>query len=200
MPSKSEAREKRKALSAERFEASKAALVARVKTASSPRAAKEVLINDQPRLAPHLEREARQEPKTVVDGSRFESQVTWCTKKSDRKDSWSWREERNWTEEEYREIIEPKFKEFQEMTWARVNEFSSDGGHKMHHGQGQDSIVPEARARWLDLGLEEFDTLFRFRLGGTRRAWGFIVQAHFHMVWWDRNHKIHWPEKDKDKA
>ena len=200
MGSKREARDKRKALEAERFEAAKAVLIAKVKTAVGPQAVKKVVVDNQPRIAPHLVREALKEPRTTVDGSRHNSQVTWCTTKSDRKDFWSWDESRDWTEEEYGEVIEPKFKEFQEMTWAAVDEFSSGEGHKMHHGQGQDSIVPEARDRWLALGLEQFDTLFRFRLGGKRRAWGFVVQAHFHMVWWDREHNIHWPAKDRAKS
>lgn len=61
----------------------------------------------------------------------------------------------------------------------------------MHHEQGVGSLLDEAQNRWLELGLEEFDTAFRFRLGGKRRFWGFRVQGHFFGVWWDREHSLY---------
>ena len=50
---------------------------------------------------------------------------------------------------------------------------------------------PSAQRRWRDLEYEEFDVLFRFRLGNLKRAWGIVVQSHFFMVWWDRTHSIY---------
>jgi hypothetical protein len=105
---------------------------------------------------------------------------------------WSWAEPRAWTDDEWARDIEPSFREFERMTWAQVDRFASGGGHKMHHAQEFERIVDEAQQRWMALDLAEFaDSIFRFRLGNTKRAWGFIVQAHFHMVWYERQHKIH---------
>jgi len=61
----------------------------------------------------------------------------------------------------------------------------------MHHGHEVSDLVSEAQKRWIALDLEQFDSVFRFRLGGTKRVWGYIVQAHFHIVWWDRLHSIY---------
>jgi len=53
----------------------------------------------------------------------------------------------------------------------------------------QKDHIDKPKDRWRELDLEQFESIFRFRLGDQkRRTWGFIVQAHFHMVWWDRNH------------
>ncbi len=47
--------------------------------------------------------------------------------------------------------------------------------------------------RWMkDLALEQkYDTVFRFRLGGKRRLWGFVVQRISMSFWWDRSHRIY---------
>lgn len=121
--------------------------------------------------------------------------MTWCITKADRDGHWSWPERsepRDWTDDEWESVIYPPFKEFGQMTWATVDSFASGSEHKMHHGQPFNRIVDAAQERWMHLDLGEFaDSIFRFRLGGTRRAWGYIVQTHFHMVWWERHHKIH---------
>ena len=153
-------------------------------------------INDAPRLAPHLARavaaEAERTPRAIQDGSRFGSRVTWCRSKADQRDHWSWGEPRQWNQEEWDSIIHPPFKQFEQLTWQEIDQFSSDCGHKMHHGHEVGDLIEEAQDRWRQLDLEQYDSVFRFRLGGQKcRAWGFIVQAHFHFVWWDRQHSIY---------
>ena len=63
----------------------------------------------------------------------------------------------------------------------------------MHHGHELTDLHDEAQERWLlELDLDEFsDNIFRFRLGNTQRAWGYILQAHFFLVWYERNHIIY---------
>jgi len=131
------------------------------------------------------------QPRALADGSRFAAQVTWCMRRRDVQGKWTWGEDRAWTEEEWRDIIEPAFLEYERLTWGEIDQRASGTGHKMHHFQELHTLVTEAQERWFDLGLEEFDTLFRFRLGGTRRFWGYILQAHFFGVWWDRAHGIY---------
>lgn len=195
MGKKSDAREARKALAQEKFEAGKAALLAKVTIDQHPRQIVTPSLDSAPRVAPHLVREAEkaaQTPKTIVDGSRFGSRVAWCITKADQQDGWSWGELRKWSQEDWDTIIYPAFEQFERITWQEVDQFSSDTGHKMHHGHEVGDLIDEAQDRWRQLNLEEYDSVFRFRLGGQkRRAWGFIVQDHFHFVWWDREHKIY---------
>lgn len=195
MGKKSDAREAKKFLAQEKFEASKAALLTKVKFDQQPRQIATPSLDRAPCVAPHLARaaaKAAQTPKAIVDGSRFDSHVTWCTTKADLQDSWSWGEPRKWSQEEWDTIIHPPFQQLEQLTWQEIDKLSSDTGHKMHHGHEVGDLIDEAQKRWLQLNLEEFDSVFRFRLGGQkRRAWGFIVQAHFNFVWWDREHNIY---------
>jgi hypothetical protein len=191
---KSDARAEKKALARKKFEANKAKFVAKVNGSGQPRQAAAPPTNALPRVAPHLARrfaEQEKAPKAANDGSRFSSQVTWCITKADRKDRWSWGEPRDWQQDEWDSVIHPPLQQFAGLTWGEVDQFSSETGHKMHHGHEVSDLVDEAQERWKALDLEQYDSVFRFRLGGTRRVWGFIVQAHFHTVWWDRNHSIY---------
>lgn len=195
MGKKSDARELRKTLAQAKFEDSKATFVAKVNDDHQPRQIAEPPTDDAPRLAPHLARAVaavEKTPKAIKDGSRFGSPVSWCTTRADCQDSWSWGEIRAWSQDEWENIIHPPFREFEQLTWREIDLFSSDTGHKMHHGHEISDLIGEAQARWRNLNLEQYDSVFRFRLGGQkRRAWGFIVQAHFHFVWWDRDHSIY---------
>jgi hypothetical protein len=196
MGKKSDARAQRRALAQEKFEASKSSFLAKVDADHQPRLAVSLSDNDIPRLAPHLARalavDAERQPKTAQDGSRFASRVTWCVNKADLSGSWSWGEDRKWSPEEWDNIIHPPLLEFSKLTWQEIDRFSSDTGHKMHHSHEVGDLIDEAQDRWRDLELEQYDSVFRFRMGGQkRRAWGFVVQAHFHFVWWDREHSIY---------
>ncbi|MDI3384007.1 hypothetical protein ACFPPF_21980 [Xenophilus aerolatus] len=195
MGKKAAARQERKARLFEKFEAAKASLVARVNVGDEPKVA-EILPSDAtPRLAPHLIRELERkerEPKAQKDGSRFESRMTWCITQADREGHWPWKEPRDWTAHEWETLIRPPLTDLAALTWAEIDRLSSDTGHRMHHGHELSEIRIEAQRRWLELDLEQFDTVFRFRIGGQKsRAWGFVAQAHFHLVWWDREHSIY---------
>lgn len=195
MSKKSDAREAKKLLAQEKFEAGKAALLAKVAIDQQPRQIVTPSLDKAPRVAPHLAREAAkaaQIPKAIMDGSRFGSRVTWCITKADQQDSWSWGEPRKWSQEEWDTMIHPAFQQFEQLTWQEIDNASSDSRHKMHHGHEVGDLIEEAQERWRQLNLYEYDSVFRFRLGGQkRRAWGFIVQAHFNFVWWDREHNIY---------
>lgn len=149
-------------------------------------------------VAPHIERQQLEEqakavPTSVLKTSRFSNKVTWCISKADRLDHWSWGESRAWNTTEWNSEIEPKFIDFSKLTWKEIDSFSSDTGHKMHHGHELTDLHEEAQERWLlELDLDEFsDNIFRFRLGNTQRAWGYVLQAHFFLVWYERKHIIY---------
>jgi hypothetical protein len=122
--------------------------------------------------------------------------MTWCRTKSDVEGRWSWYEERLWTDEEWAIDILPSFKSLETSTWHEIlyeHKVSAKRGKRVlkNHPQEIASLVEEAQSRWVDLGLDEFDTAFRFRFGGTVRAWGIKLQGHFFLIWWERNHKIY---------
>ncbi|MFD1217219.1 hypothetical protein [Microbulbifer celer] len=195
MVSRREKRLQRKAAKQQKFEEAKKKLLEQVQLDDKPRFLDEPKVDKIPHLAPHLQRaevEKAKEPRAVKSGSRFGEQVTWCISRSDKDGTWSWGEPRAWGQHEWDNEISPKFLEFEKLTWAEIDQFSSESGHKMHHGHEFEELVDEAQLRWIDLDLEEFaDNIFRFRLEGTKRAWGFILQAHFHFVWWERDHRIY---------
>lgn len=79
-----------------------------------------------------------------------------------------------------------------ELTWAQI-EGQKSGGHKRHHDQPISSMDPEAAKDIRRCKLDETfgDEMFRFRLTGVRRLWGFRDGRIFHVVWWDPNHKVY---------
>lgn len=193
MSLKRENRERRKAERLEKFAATKATLVAKVIVPTTPTSAPVKESPHRPKLAPHLVRDLESEENTVkvAPTNQRASKVTWCASKGDVEGIWSWGENRQWTEAEWGETIKPTLDGFKNLTWQEVDDFSSGSGHKSHHSQDLATISYEAQLRWAHLKLHEFDNLFRFRLGGTKRVWGYIVQSHFYAVWWERYHKIY---------
>ncbi len=58
-------------------------------------------------------------------------------------------------------------------------------------------LCDEAQRRLVELELDEFDELFRFRLGNMARLWGVIDEGVFYAIWWDPDHRV-CPSKDPD--
>jgi hypothetical protein len=53
-----------------------------------------------------------------------------------------------------------------------------------------------ARVRLESIGLSDMTQIWKLRIGGAGRLWGFLEGNVFHVVWWDPNHEI-WPSKLK---
>jgi hypothetical protein len=122
--------------------------------------------------------------------------LTWCTTMSDLEGEWSWKEQRHWTEEEWTTQIFKNFSSLEKSTWSEIlytHKTPAKGGKSVpkHHAQELTTLVKEAQTRWIEIGLEEYDTAFRFRFTGTIRAWGIKLQGHFYLIWWERYHKIY---------
>lgn len=193
MSKKADKRGEKRAEQMARFEASRAKSIARVIVIEVPTIAGGInaSIRNTPKAGASIASiEGLKTPKAVKEGSYFAHQMTWCFTKKDVEGAWSWKKLREWSASEWDELIFPKMTEFAKMTWSHIDTFSSGSGHKMHHTQALHEVGEEAQARWVKLDLEQYDTLFRFRLGGTRRIWGIRLQAHFFMVWSERNHAI----------
>ena len=84
--------------------------------------------------------------------------------------------------------------EMARLTWAEIERQQTGGRdrHRKHHDQEVDSICPEAKADFdrCKLGERFGETLFRFRLSGEKRLWGFRVGTTFHVIWWDPGHEV----------
>jgi hypothetical protein len=83
-------------------------------------------------------------------------------------------------------------REMGQLRWTEILRMNS-GGHRKHHDQPIDTIVAEAQDDLRRHHLDEIfgDTMFRFRLSGTKRLWGFRVGRIFHAVWWDADHQVY---------
>jgi hypothetical protein len=89
-----------------------------------------------------------------------------------------------------------------QKTWGEIQ--SESGGatgkrHYLHHYQDivriTDDAIEDIRKR--NLGETFGDTLFRFRVSGEQRLWGFRDDRVFHVLWWDPYHKVYPLEPEK---
>jgi hypothetical protein len=121
--------------------------------------------------------------------------MTWSCENPDVEDVWSWGVARQWSDEDWDSTIEPKLREFERLTWAEIDSFSSGTRHKMHHNMDTDQICEEAQLRLIEIERYD-DVIFRFRLGGLPRLWGFRVLAEFQIVWFDPTHQVYPVDQD----
>lgn len=130
-------------------------------------------------------------PRSNKDPSSIMSErMTWTIDYADREGSWSWGTLRQWAEADWSDEIEPSLLSFGGLSWAEIG-MQTSGSHRKHHGQEVTSICSEAQSRWSEKNLDQYDEIFRFRLGSTKRLWGYRIRAQFHVVWWDPDHKIY---------
>lgn len=131
------------------------------------------------------------QPKTKHNGSRFGYKMTWCARIADLEGQWSWGEVRAWSQNEWSADISNGLNNLESLDWSEIQNMNSDTGHLMHHDHDVSTLCDESVARWFELEYDQFDTVFRFRLGNLKRAWGIEVQGHFYLIWYERNHQIY---------
>lgn len=100
--------------------------------------------------------------------------------------SWSWSVD----EDALRKII-VFLTEMERLTWTQIKMQIGGSGHKKHHSQLVDTLCPEARRRLRELQLDDFDEMFRFRVGSALRLWGILDDDVFYPVWWDAGHQVY---------
>jgi len=125
-------------------------------------------------------------PNTIYD-----LHMTWCISQSDRNGAWGWGEDRTWSDIEWSDRISSTLTLLQNNTWGEIERMRAGDQRRLayHHGQAVESLHDEAQDRWIELKIES-DEAFRFRLGNTKRAWGYREGAHFYLVWYERGHNI----------
>jgi len=118
--------------------------------------------------------------------------LEWCKGRADVIGRWSWGQDRQWSEGEWENIIKLNLDELSKLTWYEIfkQETGTHRRRKKHHDMDIEEICIEAYKRWIRIGLEDYDTIFRFRFGGEKRLWGFTEINKFFLIWWDPKHKI----------
>lgn len=195
--SKAERRELRKAERSEKDKAKALKLAAGLGEAvKTPRVAEVIPLRREPRVAAHpiLGKTVKTPKEPYAD--ILDCRMTWCDSHADLIGSWSWGEARQWTQEEWEKDIRPTLDSVSQSDWHNILNVQKvtvrdEKQVPKHHHQEVSTLVKEAQDRWIEHNLYEYDTAFRFRFGGTLRAWGVRLKGHFYLVWWDRHHKIY---------
>ena len=142
-------------------------------------------------MPPKLENNLK---KTKPHDYFLNKSFTWCVRNSDVRDKWSWDEPRQWTEEEYLNLIEEKLDLRKSNTWDEVLKETygtKTESKKVNKSQSINSLCLEAKKRWLTIYPQnQFPETFRFRASNMKRIWGIRVGSHFYVIWFERNHKI----------
>jgi hypothetical protein len=164
---KGDAREKARALKSKQKEKS-ARLVARLKAELPP--------DRTPRIGAN--------PNSI-----YQMVMEWSPNAADCHGNWSWGP-RTWTFSDWSSIILPKLRSFETMKWHEIEAAITDNGHRMHHSMPVESICDECQTRLLELEKID-DDIYRFRLGNSRRLWGFRILQVFELLWYDPLHRVY---------
>jgi hypothetical protein len=122
--------------------------------------------------------------------------LKWEYKNPDIEGVWRWGIERKQLNDDFSEIS-TFLNSLTSNKWFEVLSFTTGGEnrHYCNHYQEITTIDHDAIKRWKDIGLEEYDTAFRFRLSSKKRIWGYKQKGIFYLVWWDPTHEIYPVEK-----
>lgn len=151
---------------------------------------------------PDAEAPSKKVPGFAADSAKSADQMfTWTAREIDHRvgDSpdcdWSW----DLPSDQAVSLIQ-FLDEASKKTWGEL-EAEETGGRrrrKKHHSQSIDTVVKHAQKRLETTNMisEGEEELFRFRLSGTQRLWGFRSGSLFRMIWWDPEHRVYPTEKD----
>jgi hypothetical protein len=146
---------------------------------------KKVRLLERPQTIKKLPRQ-QENPDSIMQYN-----MEWCDNQADLEGTWSWRQNRQWSKQDWEDIIKPSVDVLSNPTWADIYAQTTGLGHRKHHDMEVSQICNEAQKRWQDIGLEEYDTVFRFRFSSNQRLWGYKIVHKFKIVWWDPYHKIY---------
>ncbi|NQT38259.1 MAG: hypothetical protein HQ581_12255 [Planctomycetes bacterium] len=81
--------------------------------------------------------------------------------------------------------ILPKLRDYERMTWKQI-----DANRRYNHPVPVSKIIPDAKKRLSDLNLDDYERLYRLRLGSRLRLWGIRDRNILRLLWWDPDHEI----------
>lgn len=130
---------------------------------------------------------------STEEGEVAKRKPTWGLTLFDRETACEWA---SWPTESFELLKILSFlQDMERLTWLEIRSQMTGGNQrrgKKHKPIPVEDLIAEAQARLLELKLDDFDEVFRFRLGNMERLWGVIPVDHhiFYPVWWDRDHKV----------
>ena len=86
--------------------------------------------------------------------------------------------------EKFWDVIFPKLREFETMTWSDI----LLKGKKQNHSIAVDSLNKVAQERLEALQIEAED-VYSLRLGGKLRLYGLLIENVYHILWFDDDHE-----------
>jgi hypothetical protein len=114
----------------------------------------------------------------------------FCFRFVDRKTNRPWKFKP--TKNEATKILE-QMADIGNTVWSEIEKIKGPTGQPRHHSHPVAKFDPKAQRDLANAELDDIigDEMFRFRLGSTRRLWGFRRDRTFHVVWWDPQHKVY---------
>lgn len=103
-------------------------------------------------------------------------------------DNWDW--SRKYEPDSSFHLVAHKLRGYESQTWGQVWK-----DKHYNHFIDRESLCKTARDRLVFLHMDEIDQLFRFRLTGAQRIWGFLQGAVYCVLWWDPDHLVYPYEK-----
>lgn len=173
MTSKAEKRRILKALKQQKFEEKRAVTVEKI-------------------LSSTLEKKVP--PPYKPGDSRTPHLMLYGTQREDRIGSWSWGQAREWHPDPGNPHIYAFLDAYKVKTWGQIEAETTRGkrGKRAQRNKTYPigAICEEAQLRLIDLQLDDQEQIFRFRMSGKRRLFGFIFGITFETVWYDAEHLI----------
>jgi hypothetical protein len=118
--------------------------------------------------------------------------MVYTTDNEDRNGTWSWGVQRNWHPVPGNAHVYGYLNNYTNKTWNEIR--AERWGYrqkKRHVGYDVSAICEEAKYRLLELELDEFTEIFRFRMTARQRLYGLIQGAYFLVLWYDPTHEIY---------
>lgn len=78
-----------------------------------------------------------------------------------------------------------------QKTWQEVLNETDRSGRPKHHSQDVTSLDKDAQTRLRKIGQADEEKIFRFRIKGKLRLWGFRTGPVFRILWYDPEHKVY---------
>lgn len=129
-------------------------------------------------------------PVSAEPPDPLNARMSWSKVRHDSEGQWSWGVARACKEQVWTDSVESKLTEWAKKTWREIRSEATNNRPK-HHEYEVAIICQEAFDRLAVLKLDDQDNIFRFRLDGRKRLYGFIFDAVFNTVWYDPTHQIY---------
>jgi hypothetical protein len=163
--------------------------------ASNLRLAQSITVSDRP-IRSEILPDITDGPRLGVDERAYNNYAFhWDVSYADTEGTWGWGEPRQWSDDEYHNVIERHLGALGNNSWQDVHGMTYNGanGYRKlcNKYQHLNTLCDEAQQRWnSDEIMCQFERPFRLRLGTDRRIWGIRVQHYLFMFWYERHHCI----------